>query len=113
MVDQAKVLRQLAKNTKKGVLHNTLNLPPCRIVAITSGKGGVGKTNLTVNLALALKDYGKRVLIFDADWGLANVDVVMGVIPPLTLTHVVRGEKSFKDIIVHEHGIGLIVLVQV
>ena len=66
-----------------------------------------GKTNLTVNLA-ALKEQGKRVLVFDADLGLANIDVIMGIIPSLTLTHVMKGEKKLKDIIVYEHGIGLI-----
>ncbi len=56
-----------------------------RVITITSGKGGVGKTNLAVNLAIALAQQSQRVIIFDADLGLANVDVLLGVAPPLTL----------------------------
>lgn len=108
MSDQAKVLRQLAKNTRHSVRYNLPHFPRCRVVAITSGKGGVGKTNLTINLALALKEQGKQVLILDADLGLANVDVLMGIIPSLTLSQVMKGEKNLRDVIVYEHGIGLI-----
>lgn len=107
MADQAQELRKLAERLGKG-RHRSLNLPGSRVIAITSGKGGVGKTNLAVNLALALKEQGKQVLLFDADLGLANVDVILGMVPPLTLTHVVRGQKDFKDIVLFERGIKLI-----
>lgn len=63
-----------------------------RVITITSGKGGVGKTNLTVNMAIALAQYNQRVIIFDADLGLANVDVLLGVTPPVNLyDHLYRG----------------------
>lgn len=68
-----------------------------RTLALTSGKGGVGKTNLTVNLSLALGHLGRRVLIVDGDVGLANLDVVLGVSPPYTLQHVLRGETSLEQ----------------
>lgn len=71
-----------------------------RILAVTSGKGGVGKTNITCNLALAMSRMGKRVLVFDADLSLANVDILLGIHPRSNLSHVVRGEKSMKDILI-------------
>src|SRR5579883_2075847 len=64
-----------------------------RVVAITSGKGGVGKTNFSSNLALTLSQSGQRVIVFDADLGLANLHVVLGVSPRFHLEHVMRGEK--------------------
>lgn len=73
---------------------------PIRVIAITSGKGGVGKTNLSVNLGLALAEQGKRVALLDADMGLANVDVLLGMYPKFNLSHVLKGEKSLNEIIV-------------
>ena len=72
-----------------------------RVISITSGKGGVGKTNLTVNLALAAQDLQLRTLVFDADLGLANIDIVLGILPPHNLTHVLRGEKTIREVICH------------
>src|SRR6185369_6115684 len=72
----------------------------CRVIAVTSGKGGVGKTNITVNLALALSRKGLKVLLMDADMGLANVDVLFGIIPKHTLVSVLNGQKTLKEIIV-------------
>ena len=70
-----------------------------KIVSITSGKGGVGKTMTTINMALAAAKSGSRVLIVDGDLGLSNVDVVMGLDPKGTLKHVLDGEMSISDII--------------
>ena len=72
---------------------------PVRVVAVTSGKGGVGKTNLSVNLGLALAELGRRVALLDADMGLANVDVLLGLYPKFNLSHVLRGEKMLADIV--------------
>lgn len=70
-----------------------------RVISVTSGKGGVGKTNLTVNLALAAQTLGQKVAILDADLGLANVDIILGLYPDSNLTHVLLGEKRLQDII--------------
>ena len=75
-----------------------------RVIAITSGKGGVGKTNIVANLGFALSQLGQKVLIFDADLGLANLDVLLGLTPRYNLSHVIRGEKSVLDIIVKGPG---------
>ncbi len=71
-----------------------------RIIAITSGKGGVGKTNLTVNLAIALGAMGKRVIIIDADLGMANVDVLLGTSSKHNLMHLLQPDISLKDVII-------------
>lgn len=86
-VDQAAGLRQMVKPH------------PVRVVAVTGGKGGVGKTNVSVNLAVAMADLGKRVMLLDADLGLANIDVVLGLHPERDLSHVVRGECSLEDVL--------------
>jgi flagellar biosynthesis protein FlhG len=69
----------------------------CRVLAITGGKGGVGKTNVSVNLAIALAEAGARTLLFDADLGLANVDIVLGVAPNVTLDNVLRREAELDQ----------------
>ena len=70
-----------------------------QVIAVTSGKGGVGKTNVSANLALALARSGKRVLVLDADLGLGNLDVLLGLAPRYTLEHVLSGEKSMSDVV--------------
>ncbi|MEY2341090.1 MinD/ParA family protein [Acidithiobacillus sp. IBUN Pt1247-S3] len=70
-----------------------------RVLAIASGKGGVGKTNLAVNLALAFAARKKRTILFDADLGLGNVDVLLGLSPRYHLAHVLAGEKTLAEII--------------
>jgi len=72
-----------------------------RVIAVTSGKGGVGKTGLSVNLAIALAELGQRVALLDADLGLANVEVLMGLTSFYNLEHVIEGEKSLLDIMIH------------
>lgn len=75
-----------------------------RVIAITSGKGGVGKTNISANLAYSLSQAGKRVLVLDADVGLANLDVILGLTPKYNINHVLRGEKSLSEVIVPGPG---------
>ncbi|MGR9045194.1 MAG: MinD/ParA family protein [Gammaproteobacteria bacterium] len=76
------------------------HINPVRVIAVTSGKGGVGKTNLSVNMGLALTELGRRVALLDADMGLANVDVLLGMYPKFNLSHVLKGEKTLNEIIV-------------
>jgi len=71
-----------------------------RVLAITGGKGGVGKTSISVNLAIALSRTGSKVCLFDADTGLANVNIMLGLYPAYTLEHLYTGEKSIQDIVV-------------
>lgn len=73
---------------------------PVRVLAFASGKGGVGKTNISVNLAVALAKARKSVMLMDADLGLANVDVLLGIRPLYDLHHVINGEKTLAEIII-------------
>ena len=73
---------------------------PVRVIAVTSGKGGVGKTNVSVNLAVAMAKAGKQVLLMDADMGLANVDVVLGLQPAYNLAHIISGQRTLEEVIV-------------
>lgn len=74
---------------------------PCtRVITVTSGKGGVGKTNVVANLAVGLARVGKRVLVLDADLGLGNIDVLLGLVPRYTLEHVLCGSCHLSDIII-------------
>lgn len=71
-----------------------------RVIAVTSGKGGVGKTNVAVNLAVAMARAGQRVMLFDADLGLANVDVALGLKPRYDIQHVLSGERRLEEILI-------------
>ena len=75
-----------------------------RVIAVTSGKGGVGKTNIVANLGYAFSRLGQKVLILDADLGLGNLDVLLGIAPKYNLSHVITGEKSISEIIVEGPG---------
>jgi flagellar biosynthesis protein FlhG len=73
--------------------------PPTRVLAVTSGKGGVGKSTVSINLAIALAGRGQRVTLLDADLGLANVDVLLGLTPARTLQHVIAGECGLDEVL--------------
>src|SRR6187551_4030269 len=73
---------------------------PVQVVAVTGGKGGVGKTCVAVNLAASLAEQGKRVLLLDGDLGLANADVQLGIAPRYTLEHVLDGRCTLEEAIV-------------
>jgi flagellar biosynthesis protein FlhG len=98
MADQAERLRTIIKGSAN--LEESVK-PICsaRVIAVTSGKGGVGKTNFSVNVGIALAKLGQRVLLVDADLGLANADVVLGVTPKFHLGHVLSGQKQVSEVI--------------
>lgn len=107
MVDQAEKLRQMIESAKKKRKKdseddalNPLKKGDARIIAVASGKGGVGKTNISLNLSIALSKLGNKVIIIDADLGLANVDVLLGIIPKYNLSHLLEKKRSLDDIIV-------------
>lgn len=100
MRDQAEGLRDRIRERDWGA-KNIVPNKDIKIYTVASGKGGVGKTNIVVNLAISLQKRGLQVMILDADLGLANVDVVLGIYPKLTLYDVILKGKSLKDAIVY------------
>ena len=103
------MLRQIT-GQKKAVLNtvpkekNAVRNDRICVISITSGKGGVGKTNIAVNLAYLLAKSKKKTLILDADCGLANIDLILGLTPKYNLYHVLKGEKTLKEAIVNGPG---------
>jgi len=81
-----------------------VNPRPVRAIAVTGGKGGVGKTNVSVNLGVAAAELGQKVMLLDADLGLANIDVVLGLHPKYDLSHVMRGECALEDALIEGPG---------
>ncbi|MCL2138185.1 MAG: MinD/ParA family protein [Treponema sp.] len=130
MIDQAEELREIMRKKRYGssllfsasrsnrnnsILQSSneprLNIEKKknRIITITSGKGGVGKTNLSVNMAVAFARIGKKVVIMDADLGLGNVNVMLNIIPRHNLYHVIKKQMSFRDIILEtEYGFSIV-----
>jgi flagellar biosynthesis protein FlhG len=98
-MDQASTLRQIVDHKKATDPEFAPDLGRMRVIAITSGKGGVGKTNIVLNLCMALSKRNRSVFLLDADMGLANVDVLLGLTPRFTLEHVLKGQKRINEII--------------
>ncbi len=105
--DQAGTLRNMREQLDQTT--SELQMPRTRVLSITSGKGGVGKTAVVSNIAVSLAKQGKKVLIIDADLGLANVDVVLGLSPPYNLNHFFSGERTLEEVLV-EGPFGLKIL---
>ncbi|MBZ0648482.1 AAA family ATPase, partial [Clostridioides difficile] len=109
MIDQAQILRKMAME-KRGldeIIVENENTP--KIITIASGKGGVGKSNLATNLSICLTKLNKKVLILDADIGMSNIDIIMGVNVKGTIIDVINGEKNIEDIISQtKYGVNII-----
>lgn len=108
--DQADTLRQLAGSVNMtrrdaGLYAGRINSRnDIRVISVTSGKGGVGKSNVVVNLAVTLANMGKKVLVIDADLGIGNIDILLGLRPQFTMNHVLSGEKRLDEIIITAPG---------
>ena len=94
MSSQATTLKRMAYEKMRG--------SSLRVLAVSSGKGGVGKTNFVANLAYALSKRGEKVLVVDADLGLNNIDILLGLAPKKHIGHLLSGEATVEDIILHE-----------
>ena len=92
-MDQAEQLRNIIKASSQP------QRPLARVITVTSGKGGVGKSNTAINLAVQFKKMGQRVIILDADFGLANIEVMFGAVPKHNLCDLIYQGKNIKDII--------------
>ncbi len=107
-MDQAVGLRNTGNGELKleGPVPTSIPVPhkPVRVMAVSSGKGGVGKSNVVINLSLAFDRLGLRVLIMDADLGLANIDVLLGLTPKYNLSHVLNGQKKLEEVLVNGPG---------
>lgn len=102
-MDQAESLRNVIKKQNQTVSQTA------RVITVTSGKGGVGKSNIAVNLAVQFQKQGKKVIIFDADFGLANVEVMFGTVPKYNIADMIYREMEITEIITEgPNGIGFI-----
>ncbi len=103
MMDQAQSLRNMVEQKRQDIIENAEN-KNVQIYTVASGKGGVGKSNFAVNTAIELQKRGKQVLIIDADLGMANVDILIGIFPKLTLYDVLFKDKPLVDAIMEGPG---------
>ncbi|MDR2633481.1 MAG: MinD/ParA family protein [Treponema sp.] len=113
MEDQAEKLREIMRKKndfqEKPKAVKSTEVKRTRIITVTSGKGGVGKTSISVNMALAYTRLGKKVVVMDADLGLANVNVMLNTIPKFNLYHVMRKQKTMKEILWEtDYGISIV-----
>lgn len=115
MKDQAEKLREMIERSKK----NRERTPWPRekkevksraeIITVSSGKGGVGKSNISLNLGIALAKMGRRVVIIDADLGLSNIDIILGLLPKYNLFHVLEGKRSLDEVMLQgPYGVNII-----
>jgi len=101
MRDQAEQLRQIVSTLQLNrKVDNTGYIDSARVITITSGKGGVGKTSFTINLAISLAKMGYRIVIIDGDFGLANVDLMLGISSRYGLQEIITGQMSLNDVMV-------------
>ena len=98
MMDQADNLRNLINRNNLEQATKKVELSS-RVITVTSGKGGVGKTNFSLNLAIQLSRFNKKVVIIDADFGLANIEVLFGILPKYNLADVLSGEKDVEEVL--------------
>lgn len=99
-MDQAVTLRKMAGFHDRSAVSKRSGSSPLKVIAVTSGKGGVGKTNVVANMGIALSRMGQRVMVLDADLGLGNLDVILGLTPEYNMEHLFMGEKSLSEIAV-------------
>ncbi len=118
IADQAANLRELKQKEQNAVVRPDSLIKPrgytirqqgIRVISVTSGKGGVGKTNISANLAYLLSRRNKKALVLDADAGLANIDVILGINSQYNLYHVLKGEKSLSEAVIEGPG-GIMIL---
>lgn len=101
MRDQANRLREIVNKVNNDNIETSIETlkTSAKVITVTSGKGGVGKTNVTINLAISLSKLGYRVVVIDADLGLANIDVVLGIMPKYSLVDIIKNGKNVLDVL--------------
>ncbi|MBL4621027.1 MAG: P-loop NTPase, partial [Immundisolibacteraceae bacterium] len=93
------VLPPVSPNNRQGTVPR-----PVRAISVTGGKGGIGKSSVAINLALALIDSGQSVMLMDADLGLANIDVMLGLDARYDISHVLSGERRLSEVLLKGPG---------